>query len=125
MHGLPFHPNPFPPMGPLPHATGPYPPFPIHGAPVAESGNEKQVQASPHPPVLPAPPQGDSGQPWQHQRGFDPRNMPQGAGPRNFMRPPPYMGQAPGFLVGPGPGFPGNLSILCQGALKGLADRGG
>ncbi|KAJ4866853.1 La-related protein 1A [Raphanus sativus] len=64
---------------------------------VAEPGNEKQVQASPLPPV----PQGDPGQPWQHQRDFDPRNMPHGAGPRNFVRP-PYTGHAPGFMVGPG-----------------------
>ncbi|CAA7061155.1 unnamed protein product [Microthlaspi erraticum] len=130
VHGLPFHPNPFPPMGPLPHATGPYPPFPIHGAaPVAESGSEKQVQASTLPPVLPAPPQGESGQPWQHQRGFDPRNMPQGAGPRNFMRPPPYMGQAPGFLVGPGPGFPGPVYYMPgpppPGAIRGYPPRFG
>uniref|UniRef100_A0A1J3JFN5 La-related protein 1A n=1 Tax=Noccaea caerulescens TaxID=107243 RepID=A0A1J3JFN5_NOCCA len=128
VHGLPFHPNPFPPMGPLPHATGPYPPFPIHGAPVAESGNEKQVQASPLPPVLPAPPQGDSGQPWQHQRVFDPRNMPQGTGPGNFMRPPPYMGQAPGFLVGPGPGFPGPVYYMPApppGAIRGYPPRFG
>lgn len=109
-------------MVPLPHDTGPdfpyapYPPYPTPGAPVSESSNEKQVQASPLPPVLPAP-QGDPGQPWQHQRGFDPRNMPQGAGPRNFMRP-PYMSPAPGFLVGPGPGFPGKILILYQGVYK-------
>ena len=106
-------------MVPPPHATGPdfpyaaYPPYPVPGAPVAESGNEKKVQAS---PVLPAP-QGD--QPWQDQRGFGPRNMPHGAaGPRNFVRP-PYMGQAPGFMVGPGPpGFPGKMMILCQSVLE-------
>lgn len=127
MHGVPYHPAPFPPMvPPPPHAaTGPeypyapYPPYPVPGAPaVAESGNEKKAQASPLQPVLPAP-QGDHpGQPWQqHQRGFDPRNMPHGAGPRNFMRP-PFMGQAPGFMVGPGPGFPGKILILCQGFLE-------
>jgi len=105
-------------MVPLPHAAGPdfpyapYPPYPVPVPPVTESGNEKQVQASPLPPVLPAP-QGDPGKPWPHQRGFDPRNMPQGAGPRNFGRP-PFMGPAPGFLVGPGPGFPGKILILCQ-----------
>lgn len=122
MHGVPYHPSPFPPMVPPPHATGPdfpyaaYPPYPVPGAPVAESGNEKKVQASPLPPVLPAP-QGD--QPWQDQRGFGPRNMPHGAaGPRNFVRP-PYMGQAPGFMVGPGPpGFPGKMLILCQSVLE-------
>ncbi|KAL0735362.1 hypothetical protein Bca4012_011572 [Brassica carinata] len=131
MHGVPYHPPPFPPMVPPPHATGPdypyapYPLYPVPGAPVAESGNEKKVQASPLPPVLPAP-QGDHpGQPWQHQRGFDPRNMPRGAGPRNFMGP-LYMGQAPGFMVGPGPGFPGPLYYLPvppPGAVRGYPPR--
>ncbi|KAF2572662.1 hypothetical protein F2Q70_00005717 [Brassica cretica] len=131
MHGVPYHPSPFPPMVPPPHATGPdfpyapYPPYPVPGAPVAESGNEKKVQASPLPPVLPAP-QGD--QPWQDQRGFGPRNMPHGAaGPRNFVRP-PYMGQAPGFMVGPGPGpgFPGPvyyLPVPPPGAIRGYPLR--
>ncbi|KAF8113372.1 hypothetical protein N665_0050s0030 [Sinapis alba] len=131
MHGVPYHPPPFPPMVPPPHATGPdypyapYPPYPVPGAPVAESGNEKKGQASPLPPVLPAP-QGDHGQPWQDQRGFGPRNMPHGAGPRNFMRPPPYMGQAPGFMVGPGPGFPGHvyyLPVPPPGAIRGYPPR--
>ncbi|XP_018446257.1 la-related protein 1A isoform X1 [Raphanus sativus] len=135
MHGVPYHPAPFPPMvPPPPHAaTGPeypyapYPPYPVPGAPaVAESGNEKKAQASPLQPVLPAP-QGDHpGQPWQqHQRGFDPRNMPHGAGPRNFMRP-PFMGQAPGFMVGPGPGFPGPvyyLPVPPPGAIRGYTPR--
>ncbi|XP_010420964.1 PREDICTED: la-related protein 1A-like [Camelina sativa] len=126
VHAVPYPPPPFPPMGPPPHAAGPdypyapYPPFPVTGPPVAESGNEKQVQASPLPPVLP-PPQTDPGKPWPHQRGFDPRNMPQGAGPRTFGRP-PYMGPAPGFLVGPGPGFPGPVYYLPApppGAIRG------
>ncbi|ESQ42139.1 hypothetical protein EUTSA_v10012690mg [Eutrema salsugineum] len=132
-HAMPYHPPPFPPMVPLPHATGPdyqygpYPPYPIPGAPVppvAESGNEKHVQTSPLPPVLPAP-QGDPGQPWKHQRGFDPRNMPHGAGPRNFMRP-PYMGPTPGFLVNSGPGFPGPvfyLPVPPPGAIRGYPPR--
>ncbi|CAD5332318.1 unnamed protein product [Arabidopsis thaliana] len=126
VHAVPYHPPPFPPMVPLPHAAGPdfpyapYPPYPVPVPPVTESGNEKQVQASPLPPVLPAP-QGDPGKPWPHQRGFDPRNMPQGAGPRNFGRP-PFMGPAPGFLVGPGPGFPGPVYYLPgppPGAIRG------
>ncbi|CAH2072227.1 unnamed protein product [Thlaspi arvense] len=133
VHAVPYHPPPFPPMVPLPHATGPdypyapYPPFPIPGAPpapVAESGNEKQVQTSPLPPVLP-PPQVDPGQPWKHQRGFDPRNMPHGAGPRNLMRP-PFMSPAPGFMVGSGPGFPGPvyyLPVPPPGAIRGYPPR--
>ncbi|KAJ0266520.1 La-related protein 1A [Hirschfeldia incana] len=134
MHGGPYHHHqpPFPPMVPPPHAAtvpdfqyAPYPPYPVPGAPVAESGNGKKVQASPPlPPVLPGP-QGD--QPWQHQRGFDPRNnMPHGAGPRNFARP-PYMGQAPGFMVGPGPGFPGvyYLPVPPPGAIRGYPPRFG
>uniref|UniRef100_M4CDT1 HTH La-type RNA-binding domain-containing protein n=1 Tax=Brassica campestris TaxID=3711 RepID=M4CDT1_BRACM len=132
MHGVPYHPSPFPPMVPPPHATGPdfpyapYPPYPVPGAPVAESGNEKKAQASPLPPVLPAP-QGDHpGQPWQDQRGFGPRNMPHGAaGPRNFVRP-PFMGQAPGFMVGPGSGFPGPvyyLPVPPPGAIRGYPLR--
>ncbi|CAL9231086.1 unnamed protein product [Arabidopsis halleri] len=127
VHAVPYHPPPFPPMVPLPHAAAPdfpyapYPPYPVPVPPVSESGNEKQVQASPLPPVLP-PPQADPGKPWPHQRGFDPRNMPQGgAGPRNFGRP-PFMGPAPGFLVGPGPGFPGPVYYLPgppPGAIRG------
>ncbi|KAL1204265.1 La-related protein 1A [Cardamine amara subsp. amara] len=116
LHGVPYHPPPFPPMMPLPHAA--YRPYPIPGAPVTESGNEKQVQASPVPPVIP-PPQVDPGKPWQHQRGFDPRNMPHGTGPRNFMRP-PFMGPNPGFLVGPG--FPGPVYYVPApppGAIRG------
>ncbi|KAF8087890.1 hypothetical protein N665_0564s0025 [Sinapis alba] len=122
MQAVPYHPPPFPPMVPLSYPTGPdfpyslYPPYPVPGAPVAESGNEKPVQASSLPPA----PQGDPG---QHQRGFGPRNMPHGAGgPRNFMRPPPYMGQGPGFMVGPGPGFPGPvyyLPVPPPGAVRG------
>ncbi|CAH8362377.1 unnamed protein product [Eruca vesicaria subsp. sativa] len=103
MHAVPYHPPPMVyPTGPdFPHAL--YPPFPIPGAPVvAESGNEKP--SSVQPPL--------ERDPWQHQSGFAPRNMPHGAGgPRNFIRP-PYMGQAPGFMVGPGPGFPGPMYYL-------------
>ncbi|KAF8045114.1 hypothetical protein N665_5582s0002, partial [Sinapis alba] len=122
VHGVPCHPPTFSPIVPPPHAIGPdypYPPYPIPGEP----GNEKQVQASPLPPVLPLP-QGDPGQHWQHQRGFDPRNMPQGTGPRNFARP-PYMGQAPGFMVGAGPGFPGPLYFfpVPPGATRGYPPR--
>ncbi|KAH0896113.1 hypothetical protein HID58_045681 [Brassica napus] len=126
MHAVPYHPPPFPPMS---YPTGPdfpyplYPPYPIPGAPAAESGNEKPVQASPLPPP---PPQGE---PRQHQRGFGPRNMPHGAGagPRNFVRP-PYMGQGPGFMVGPGPGFPGPVYYLPgppPGAIRGYPPRFG
>ncbi|KAJ4910874.1 La-related protein 1A [Raphanus sativus] len=127
MHAVPYHPPPFPPM--VPYPTAPdfpyplYPPYtvpgapPVPGTPVAESGNEKPVQA----------PQGDPGQPWQHQRGFGPRNMPHGAaGPRNFVRPPPYMGQGPGFMVGPRPGFPGPvyyLPVPPPGAIRGYHPR--
>ncbi|KFK26365.1 hypothetical protein AALP_AA8G239200 [Arabis alpina] len=132
VHAVPYHPPPFAPMVPLPHATGPdfpyapYPPYPVPGAPVAESSNEKQVQASTLPPVLPGP-QGDPGQPWPHQRGFGPRNMPPGDGPRNFMRP-PFMSPGPGFLVGPGPGFPGPvyyMPVPPPGAIRGYPPRFG
>ncbi|CAN7134243.1 la-related protein 1A-like isoform X1 [Brassica rapa] len=124
MHDVPYHPPPFPPMS---YPTGPdfpyalYPPYPIPGAPVAESGNEKPVQASPLPPP---PPQG---YPRQHQRGYGPRNMPHGAGPRDFVRP-PYMGQGPGFMVGPGPGFPGPVyyfPVPPPGAIRGYPPRFG
>ncbi|KAG2311210.1 hypothetical protein Bca4012_025662 [Brassica carinata] len=131
MHAVPYHPPPFPPMVPLSYPTAPdfpyalYPPYPVPGAPAAaESGNEKPVQAS---SPLPPAPQGDPGQPWQHQRGFAPRNMPHGAaGPRNFIRPPAYMGQGPGFMVGPSQGFPGPvyyLPVPPPGAIRGYHPR--
>nr|VDD20204.1 unnamed protein product [Brassica oleracea] len=116
MHAVPYHPPPFPPMS---YPTGPDFPYPLYPPyPVPESANEKPAQASPLPP--PPPPQGD---PRQHQRGFGPRNMPHG--PRNFVRP-PYMGQGPGFMVGPGPGFPGPVYYLPgppPGAIRGYPPR--
>nr|VDC67546.1 unnamed protein product [Brassica rapa] len=53
--------------------------------------------------------------------------MPHGAGPRDFVRP-PYMGQGPGFMVGPGPGFPGPVyyfPVPPPGAIRGYPPRFG
>ncbi|CAN8244259.1 unnamed protein product [Cochlearia groenlandica] len=114
----PYQQPPFPPMMPRPHAAGPDypyapypPPNPIPGPPVAELGDEKEDQASPLPhSVLQVPPQGEPGQPWPHQRGFGPRNIPpQGGGPRNFMRPPPYMVPPPGMV---NPGYNGPVYLF-------------
>ncbi|KAL0758744.1 hypothetical protein Bca101_074894 [Brassica carinata] len=53
--------------------------------------------------------------------------MPHGAGPRDFVRP-PYMGQGHGFMVGPGPGFPGPVyyfPVPPPGAIRGYPPRFG
>ncbi|KAG5398554.1 hypothetical protein IGI04_020368 [Brassica rapa subsp. trilocularis] len=76
---------------------------------------------------LPSSTTSSQGYPRQHQRGYGPRNMPHGAGPRDFVRP-PYMGQGPGFMVGPGPGFPGPVyyfPVPPPGAIRGYPPRFG
>ncbi|CAN8300924.1 unnamed protein product [Cochlearia groenlandica] len=81
--------------------------YPNPSAFAAESSYENHFQAPPLPPVVPSPRE-DFGMPWQHHHSsfVDPRNMPQGAGPMNGMRLPPYISSAPWFLGQAGPRFP-------------------
>lgn len=116
-------------------------PFPNVEAPLVKPGSEKQVQSLVRPVQL--GPRGDpnayavnfpnrrpnvqepGGQfnhPWHHQRAFGHRdaiNMQQGIGPRPYVRP-PFLGPAPGFMVGPS--FPGPVCFMPvppPGAIRG------